>query len=152
MDTVSIPKTEAVVFGGGYNVCTWRVAGQVLQRSQSFTNLGMLFHEDRKIKHAMHSRFSKACGALGSICSRYSNLQCANSVQMLIRLQQAILQPCASYGCEVWAPATAALGPLKQLQDLQHSFLRCACRVKKSVSIDIVFQELSVARWHDLLA
>ena len=24
------------------------------------------------------------------------------------RLQQAILQPCASYGCEVWAPADAA--------------------------------------------
>ena len=66
-----------------------------------------------------------------------------------MRLQQAILQPCASYGCEVWAPAAAAQGPLKQLQSLQHSFLRRACRVKKSVPIDIIFEELSVPRWHD---
>ena len=121
----------------------------MLQRSQSFTYLGMLFHEDRSIKHAVHSRFNKACGAVGSIFSRYSNLQCANSVQLLIRLQQAILQPCASYGCEIWAPAAAAQGPLKQLQNLQHSFLRRACRVKKSVPIDIIFEELSVPRWHD---
>ena len=147
--TISIPKTEVVVFGGGYHVCTWRVAGHVLQRSQSFTYLGMLFHEDRNIKHAIQSRFSKACGAVGSIFSRYANLECANSVQLLMRLQQAILQPCASYGCEVWAPAAAAQGPLKQLQSLQHSFLRRACRVKKSVPIDIIFEELSVPRWHD---
>ena len=38
--------TEVVVFGGGELVCTWNVAGQDLQRSQSFTYLGMLFHED----------------------------------------------------------------------------------------------------------
>ena len=24
--TISVPKTEVVVFGGGYHVCTWRVA------------------------------------------------------------------------------------------------------------------------------
>ena len=147
--TISIPKTEVVVFGGGYHVCTWRVAGHVLQRSQSFTYLGMLFHEDRNIKHAIQSLFSKACGAVGSIFSRYANLECANSVQSLMRLQQAILQPCASYGCELWAPAAAVEGQLKQLQNLQHSFLRRACRVKKSVPIDIVFEELAVPRWHD---
>ena len=36
----------------------------------------------------------------GSIFSRYTGLGCANSVQHLLRLQQAILQPCASYACE----------------------------------------------------
>ena len=77
------------------------------------------------------------------------NLQCANSVQLLVRLQQAILQPCASYGCEVWAPAYAAVVPLRGLQSLQHSFLRRACRVKSSIAIKVVFQELSVTRWPD---
>ena len=78
-----------------------------LKRSQSLTYLGMLFHEDRHIKHAIRARYSKACASVGAIYSRYSKLECANTVQHLVRLQQAILQPSASYGCEVWAPSAA---------------------------------------------
>ena len=144
--TISIHKTEVVVFGGGHFPCTWTVAGQDLKRSLSFTYLGMLFHEDVHIRHAIHAHFNKACAAVGSICSRYCNLQCAHSVRLLIRLQSAILQPCASYGCEVWAPAAASVIPLWTLQHLQHSFLRRACRVKKSVPIQIVVEELSAMR------
>ena len=142
--TISIPKTEVVVYGGGHHDCVWKVAGQHLKRSQDFMYLGMLFHEDSKITHAVQARFNKACASVGSIFSRYSNLQCANSVQLLVRLQQAILQPCASYGREIWTPADAAVVPLRGLQSLQHSFLRRACRVKSSIPIEVVFQELSV--------
>ena len=59
--TISVPKIEVVVFGGGHHARAWKVAGQHLIRRQSFTYLGMLFHEDRKIKHAVQARFSKAC-------------------------------------------------------------------------------------------
>ena len=140
--TISVPKTEVVVFGGGHHDCAWKLAGQHSIRSQSFTYPGMLFHEDRKIKHALQVRFSKACASVGSIFSQYSNLQCASSVQLLVRLQQAILQSCASFGCEIWAPADAAVVPLCGLQSLQHSFLRRACRVRSSIPIEVVFQEL----------
>ena len=116
----------------------------------SFTYLGMLFHEDGKIKHAVQARFNKACASVGSIFSRYFNLQCANSVQLLVRLQQPILQPCASYGCEVWAPADADIVPLRDLQSLQHTFLRRAWRTKSSIPIEVGFQELSATRWHDV--
>ena len=109
----------------------------------------VLFHEDSKITHAVQARFNKACASVGSIFSRYSQLQWANSVQLLVRLQQAILQPCASYGCEVWAPADAAIVPLQDLQSLQHTFLRRACRVESSIPIEVVFRELSVSPWHD---
>ena len=68
---------------------------------------------------------------------------------LLVRLQQAILQPCVSYRCQVWASADAAMVPLRDLQSLQHSFLRRACRVQSSMPIEVVFQELSVTRWHD---
>ena len=78
-----------------------------------------------------------------------SDLGCADSVQLLVRLQQAILQPCASYACEVWAPASACIGPFRNLQQLQRAFLCRACRVKKSVPVDIIFQELQQMRWHD---
>ena len=96
-----------------------------------------------------HASFRKACASVGSIFSRYSHLQCANSVQLLVRLQQAILLPCASYDCEVWAPADAAIIPLRDLQSLQHTLLCRACRVKSSIPIEVVLQELSVIPWHD---
>ena len=67
--TISVPKTEVVVFGGGHHDCAWKVAGQHLTCSQSFTYLGMLFHEDRNITHAVQARFNKACASVGSIFS-----------------------------------------------------------------------------------
>ena len=86
-----------------------------------------------------------------SIVSRHMNLQYANSVQLLVTLQQAILQP-----CNIWAPADAAIVPLGKLQSLQHSLPRCACRVMRSFPTETVFQELSFfipgasTRWHDI--
>ena len=60
-----------------------------------------------------------------------------------------MLQPCASYYCEIRAPADAAVVPLQGLQSLQHTFLRHACRVKSSISIEVVFWELFVTSWRD---
>ena len=40
--TISIPKTEVVVFVGGHHDCVWKVAGQHLKCNKSFTYLGML--------------------------------------------------------------------------------------------------------------
>ena len=101
------------------------------------------------IRHAVQHRLARGYAAQGSIFSRYAGLGCANSVQLLVRLQQAILQPCAAYACEVWAPASACIGPFRNLQQLQRAFLCRACRVKKSVPVDIIFQELQQMRWHD---
>ena len=147
--TISIPKTEVVVFGGGHLQCQWHVGGHRLKRSECFIYLGMLFHEDRHIKHAVQHRLARGYASQGSIFSRYTGLGCANSVQLLLRLQQAILQPCASYACEVWAPASACIGPFRELEQLQSAFLRRACRVKKSIPADIIFQELQQMHWHD---
>ena len=48
-----------------------------------------------------------------------------------------------------YASRYASVVPLQTLQRLQHSFLRHACRVKKGVPIQIIFEELPVTRWHD---
>ena len=105
--------------------------------------------EDRHIKRAVQHRLARGYASHGSIFSRYTGLGCAKSVQLLLRLQQAILQPCASYACEVWALASACIGPCRDLQQLQRTFLRRACRVKKSIPVDVIFQELQQIRWHD---
>ena len=101
-------------------------------------------HSDEgQIQHLL----ARGYASQGSIFSRYTGLGCANFVQLL--LQQAILQPCAAYACEVWAPATACIGPFKELEQLQRTFLGRACRVKASIPVDIIFQELQQMRWHD---
>ena len=61
--------------------------------------------EDRKMKQAVQDRFSKACASVGLIFSRdlkiSTHLQCAPLVTLLVRVQQAILQACASQSL-VW--------------------------------------------------
>ena len=105
--TISIPKTKVALFGQGHHDCAWKVAGQDLKCSQSFTYQGMLFHEDEKIKQftaAVQARFIRSCASVtsvGSIFSRYYNLQCANLEQLLVRLQQATLQPQAGFAAAV---------------------------------------------------
>ena len=64
--TISIPKTDILVCGGGHHDCAWQVAGQLLKRSQTFNYLDMLFHKERKIKHTVQARFSKACASVES--------------------------------------------------------------------------------------
>ena len=60
MVNICIPKQYYSLWWG-LRKCAWKVAGQHLKRSQSFTHLGILFHEDRKIKHAVQAHFSMAC-------------------------------------------------------------------------------------------
>ena len=67
--TISIPKTEVVVFSGGHQQCQWHVRGHRLKRSESFIDLGMLFHEDRHIKHAVQHRLARHHASQGSVYS-----------------------------------------------------------------------------------
>lgn len=48
-----------------------------------------------------------------------------------------------------WAPANARNGPLRDLQNLQHSLLCHACHGKSSVPFGVTLQELSVTWRHD---
>ena len=138
--TISIPKTEVVVFGGGH--CN--ASGMWGAIASSVVNVSYIL-----ACCFMRTGTSNTQSSIAWLEAMYVWLGCANSVQLLLRLQQAILQPCASYVCEVWAPASACIGPFRELEQLQSAFLRRACRVKKSIPADIIFQELQQMRWHD---
>ena len=114
--------------------------------ASSVVNMGMLYFmkTDTSSTHC-----SIAWLGLGSIFPRYTGLGCADSVQLLVRLQQAILQPCASNACEVWAPSLACVGPFKEHAQLQRSFLHGACHVRTSLPVDIIFQELQQMHGHN---
>ncbi len=77
----------------------------------------------------------------------------ANTVQLLLRLQQTILQPCASYACEVWAEEELRPQLALALSGIFSSSggptSAKPAHVKKSIPVDIIFQELQQMRWHD---
>ena len=138
--TISVPKTEVVVFGGGHHDCAWKVADQHPKRSQSFTYLGMLFHEDRQIKHAVQARFSKACASVGSfpdilICnvrtrysywSDYSRPSCSRVPRTVVKsgpqLMQLLFRFGASSLCSTPSLAARVLALSRAASPLRSSF------------------------------
>ena len=88
----------------------------------------------------------------GKLCVKLvcAGLGCAEPVQLLLRLKEAILQPCAACVCKMWASASACMSHSQELEQLQRAFLRRACRVKKKYPVDIIFQELQQMHWDDI--
>ena len=70
---------------------------------------------------------------------------------MMRRLFDAGVRPTVSYGCEVWNPACSlALVPqLKDMQDIQLSFFRNLCQLRRSVTPHIIFREFAERPWPD---
>ena len=70
---------------------------------------------------------------------------------MMRRLFDAVVRPTVLYGCEVWALACSlALVPqLKDMQDIQLSFFRNLCQLRKSATPHIIFGEFAERPWLD---
>ena len=70
---------------------------------------------------------------------------------MMRRLFDAVVRPAISYGCEVWALACSlALVPqLKDMQDIQLSFFRNLCQLRRSVTPHIISREFAERPWLD---
>ena len=83
--------------------------------------------------------------------AKHKALMCDKFFPMMRRLFDAVVRSTVSYGCEVWAPACSlALVPqLKDMQDIQLSFFRNPCQLRKSVTPHIIFRELAGRPWLD---
>ena len=90
-------------------------------------------------------------GAAAHLSAKLKALMCGVSFPMMRRLFDAVVRPTVSYGCEVWAPACSlALVPqLKDMQDIQLSFFRNLCQLRKSVRPHIIFREFAERPWLD---
>ncbi len=65
------------------------------------------------------------------------------------RLFDAVAKPTVSYGCEVWGPlCSGSLQPrLKGMAGLQIAFFRQLLKLRKSMSLHVIFAELAEALW-----
>ena len=148
--TISPSKTEVVVFNGSSGD-TWRVGQHVLPRSASFKSLGIVFHESGSMTEALARLLQNGKGAAARLAAKHKALMCDKSFPMMRRLFDAVVRPTVSYECEVWAPACSpALVPqLKDMQNIQLSFFRNLCHLRKSVTPHIIFREFAERPWLD---
>ena len=98
--TISVAKTEVVVFHGAGIGGRWSLHGLIL--SSSFKYLGLVFHELGGLGPMLRQLHSAGQGARAKLQANYGRLGCTTSVPMLLRLFSAVVAPAVSYGCEVW--------------------------------------------------
>ena len=79
---ISATKTEVVVFNGPGTASTWQVGTQVLPRSASFKNLGLIFHESGTMSYALQ-RLAHDVGACAQLRAKFRGLLCQKSFPMI---------------------------------------------------------------------
>ncbi len=79
---------------------------------------------------------------------RHSQLQCGNTVNLKLFLQQGILAPSLHYGCELWGmhtPRGEAQKARAALQSIYDRYLRHICGVKYATPSAMLLEELWLA-------
>ena len=148
--TISPSKAEVVVFNGSSSD-TWHVGQHTLPWSASFKYLGVVFHESGGMTEALARLLQNGKGAAARLSAKHKALMCDVPFPMMRRLFDAVVRPTVSYGCEVWAPACSlALVPqLRDMQDIQLSFFRYLCQLRRSVTPHIIYREFAERPWLD---
>ena len=77
--------------------------------------------------------------------SRYSQLQCGNTVNLNLFLLQSILAPSLHYGCEIWGMHTPRSEAQIALQCIYDRYLRHICGVKYATPSAMLREELGLS-------
>ena len=146
---ISPTKTEVVVFNGPGTPSLWHVGSQTRPQSPSFKYLVLVFHASGSLSPALRRLARNAVGARAQLQTKLKRLMCDKSVPMLRRLFDAIMLPTVSYGAEIWGTFCSHPLPtdVKQMADVQLSFLRQLFHLNKSVTPAIIFRELAEKPW-----
>ncbi len=148
---ISAEKTAVVVFGSTRRkapiVHSWTCGGMPLQQRDSYKYLGLLFTSKHGVAGTMPELQRRQNAAYGLLRQRYKNLRCHCAVTLMLELQQAIVEPTASYGCEVWGLRHMPHVMKQMRQGLEKHYvaaLRTLCAVRCSVPAAVMLQELDL--------
>ena len=146
---VSCEKTKVLVAGGhGQEAGSWSCGDAALEQVQQYKYLGLLFTSQAGFQQTIPRLKSKMWGAWATIKRQYGNLQCAESLWLLLRLYNVCVVPTASYGCELWGHYPLRGADLRSRRDLKNCHLqlmRIICGLRQSVASAIVFEELGAS-------
>ena len=144
--TISVTKTEVVVFHGAGIQDSWSSHGLALPRPSSFNYLGLGFHESVSLGPIMRQLHSASQSARAKLQANYGRLGCMTSVPMLLRLSSTLVAPAVSYGCEVWGSQLQGRldAVAKKLQGVQSAFLPNVCdRLPVGIPMPAILNEVA---------
>lgn len=151
--TVNVTKSEIVCFNRHFapsNIPRFIFNGTILPIKEEFKYLGIYFHDSGKCGGVCGARDRQVKAARYALHMMWRNCYTKHlhNVRTLDYLFSVLVQPVASYGCEVWAPdvLTNAKGKLNRCgvqEQLLHSFMRQALGVRDSTSIAIMLKEMN---------
>ena len=121
--------------------------GLPVEHVDTFKYLGLHFHISGGISHLIAPMKAKAARSWGVVQQRHSQLQCGNTVNLMLSLLQSILVPALHYGCEIWGmhtPTGEAKAARAALQSIYDRFLRRICGVKHAPSA-VLLEELALS-------
>ena len=91
--TISVAKTEVVIFHGSSLRGTWSVGGQILPRAESFKYLGIVSHESGDLGHAFRKLHQASIGARARLMASFGRMGCVSSFAMKRRLFATLISP-----------------------------------------------------------
>jgi hypothetical protein len=151
--TVNTKKSEIVVFNrklAPAALPTWQYKGQPLPVNAEFRYLGTVFSQNGVsggVAGARDRQVKAAQAALNEMWRRCYALRIRN-VNTLCYLFGALIQPVASYGCEVWAPdvlckkrGEGIIRDGKQ-EHMHNTFIRQALGLRECTPVEIMLGEL----------
>ena len=144
---ISTPKTKVMVLGDPAPplfICN----GHPIERVQSLCYLGLYFHESVSVAHLIKPLKAKTAGSWAMVQQKHAQFQCEDTVNLKLRLFQAILVPTVHYGCAVWgmhSPSVALTNSAhSELQRVYERYLRIICGLQPSTPPAFLFAELNV--------
>lgn len=143
----SVPKTKImIVLPTPVSGAAFSCNGNPVEQVATFKYLGLHFHQSGALEHVINPITSKAGGSWAAVQRRHSWLQCGNTVNLQLRLWQAVLVPVLQYGCQVWgmhSPRVAAANRAHlDLQRLYDYYLRTICDLLPSTPRKMLLAEL----------
>ena len=137
--TVNLAKTKAVVFNQRTYKDSLVFAGRTVEQVDRYKYLGLVMHQNGSFTCAIESLKSAAQRALFALQARCAELGIMD-VQLRCRLNDAVVKPVLSYGCEVWMPLVSE-SSLKELERVHLSFLRGLLDVPRMASAKHMYAE-----------
>ena len=143
--TISVVKSEVVVFNCSSPAADVSVQGKRLPVSKVFKYLGVWFHCQKGAAHNVHKAAARGKFAIACLHRKMSELDVGSNVNLSLNLYNSLVMPAMLYGCEVWgtcalgstAPADSTVLP----EQVHRNFVKFALKMRSKTKAWVAFRE-----------